>query len=832
MAAGQVSTRPEANSEGPALPRGTTVGRYVVLDQVGAGSMGAVFAAFDQELDRRVALKLMHERGTASESKRSHERLLREAQAMAKLSHPNTVTVLDVGEHTLDGVAFVYLAMEFVRGETLSEWSRTPRPWREVVRVFVEAGRGLAAAHAQALVHCDFKPDNVMLGDDGRVRLMDFGIAEEGGDSDEDGAAAGTPAYMSPEHHLGLARTPQSDQFSYCVALYELLYGRRPFKGNNPAAIGFSVVQGDHVSPPSTSEVPSRVWRVIERGLQRAAPERFPAMDALLDALEDTVSPRSRRRVAAAGALLAVGLTFGGGTLWSKVRAVEAEASCNRASEELRDGWGPVTRQAVLDADPSPEATEHAVPWIDRAVDGWTDARATTCAPTFDDATPPSRTDVLACLDAQRIVIEATIRVLVERRDQVYQPAVTAAAQLPLANACLRPNNARHIATALAEDPALAAAVAEIGARLELAQYDRARSQVDALLGQESAARSKSNHATLLRLSGIVAWRQGRLDDAIGTLEEAYHLAGAAGDSDNAFSAARRLAYVAGVVQKKPDAGLAWTRHANMWLDRMELPEDHLHRGGLLGDEGQIAQTAGDFETAQHKLKLALEILRTRLGETHPQIAIARSNLGNVFQALRDFPAAQEHYEAALAIYEAAFGETHPHVAQALGNLGTVHGSQRHLDAAQAVFERALTIQEATLGDAHPDLAITLNNLGVIYKKKTHFTEAAAFHRRALAIRREALGSEHPAVSQSLLNLAALQKELADYGEASESATQALAIREAALGAEHPELAAPLDLLASIRAKQDRLDESVALYDRALPLWAKRLGDEHPHVVE
>ncbi|MBA3550218.1 MAG: serine/threonine protein kinase, partial [Nannocystis sp.] len=274
----------DAPGQGPNAPaRGTLLGRYSLLRKLGEGGMGVVYSAYDEELDRRVAIKLLRVKDGAGPSAAS--RMLREAQAMAKLSHPNVVQVYDTGE--LSGQ--VFLAMEFVHGQTLREWlhgSETvprpvPRPWRDVLAMYIQAGQGLAAAHAAGLVHRDFKPDNVLVGADGRARVLDFGLAryesaravdpaDDPTDSqdpaaDEDlelssrsrnrsrnpsrrsrpadpqltaaGTTIGTPAYMSPEQHLRAPTAARSDQFSFCVSLYEGLHGERPFAGDTASAL-------------------------------------------------------------------------------------------------------------------------------------------------------------------------------------------------------------------------------------------------------------------------------------------------------------------------------------------------------------------------------------------------------------------------------------------------------------------------------------------------------------------------------------------------------------------------------------------------------------------
>src|SRR5690606_13584986 len=258
------------------LAAGSTVDRFVVLSVIGEGGNGRVYAAYDPELDRQIALKLL-ERGRPASDDSEDARVRREAQALAKITHPNVVTVYDVGQHQ----GRLYLAMEFVSGRTLRAWVRSQRPsWREIVDAIVAAGHGLLAVHEAGLVHRDVKPDNIMIGDDGRVRVMDFGLAREGNepvvtarrDGDElrsatsltrTGALAGTPAYMAPEQHLGQPFDARTDQFALCVSLWELLYGERPFAGANLAALALNVTTGNRRPAPSDSPVPGWLRRAL-----------------------------------------------------------------------------------------------------------------------------------------------------------------------------------------------------------------------------------------------------------------------------------------------------------------------------------------------------------------------------------------------------------------------------------------------------------------------------------------------------------------------------------------------------------------------------------------
>src|SRR6266568_1194931 len=309
--------------EGPAAVAGTAA-RYEVLEPIGTGGMGVVYAARDSKLRRTVALKMLQPAGGEAQASqaRMRERLLREARAMARLSHPNVLAVYDVGE--LDGQ--VFLAMELVQGRTLTAWlGEERRSWREVLDVFLDAARGLAAAHAAGLIHRDFKPDNVLVGEDGRVRVTDFGLASALAPASPVAgskgpvlqpwsapnitcasatAIAGSPAYMAPEQLRGEAVDARADVFSFCVALYEAVYGERPFAGESLTDLEEAIRRGRIHRPRRGNRAPSWLRHALLRGLRHEPGERFQSMDALVDALEKG-RRGARRRVVFAGIVFA-----------------------------------------------------------------------------------------------------------------------------------------------------------------------------------------------------------------------------------------------------------------------------------------------------------------------------------------------------------------------------------------------------------------------------------------------------------------------------------------------------------------------------------------------
>ena len=367
MTAGE-GTRAEADAAdlGEGAPR--KIGPYHVLRPIGRGGMGEVYAAYDERLDRKVALKVLREGTTSAEAR---ARLLREAQALARLTHPAVVTVHDVG--VSDGA--VYLAMEFITGVTLREWlGERPREPAAILAAFIEAGRGLAAAHAVGIVHRDFKPDNVMVDTAGRVHVYDFGLArpigeappsplvrdptaEPTGDVTLTGTILGTPAYMSPEQHLGRPVDARTDVFAFCVALYEALCGQRPFPGVGSAEIAAAVVRAEH-RPPPRGALPAWLHRVLLHGLHVEPERRWASMDALLDALRADPSARRRRAaaIAVAAALipaLVVLVVVAGLRLrerWNQERAESAASARWQLTQARIDALQAAGRDADADA--------------------------------------------------------------------------------------------------------------------------------------------------------------------------------------------------------------------------------------------------------------------------------------------------------------------------------------------------------------------------------------------------------------------------------------------------------------------------------------------------
>ncbi len=881
----------EAPDLGPNVPaRGTLLGRYSLLRKLGEGGMGVVYSAYDEELDRRVAIKLLRMKDGAGPSAAS--RMLREAQAMAKLSHPNVVQVYDTGE--LSGQ--VFLAMEFVQGQTLREWlhgSETtprpvPRPWRDVLAMYIQAGRGLAAAHAAGLVHRDFKPDNVLVGADGRARVLDFGLAryesarpvdsaDEATDSqdpaaDEDiersstsrnpssssrnpssssrsrnpsrrsrpadlqltdaGATIGTPAYMSPEQHLRAPTAPNSDQFSFCVSLYEGLHGERPFAGDTASALRMATLTGRVRDPPAGRKVPAWLRKVLLRGLRVIPDERFPDMDALLLAL--SADPGRARRRWLTGLGIAIGaLTIG--LLIAQRRSAEAELC--QGSEELLAGVWDEARAAEVSAalaatgrgyarDAWPRVQEQLAMYART----WREMHVEVCEATHvRRVQSPRLMDLrIACLHERRAELRAVVDILAGADDRIAERAVQVAAGLRPLTRC-----ADSEALALGRDPpdpATASAVQAVREQLSQVRAEDAAGRFARGLELARAAvlaAERSNHAPV-RAEALL--HRGRMELGAGdyvtaehSLELAYWLAESLGEDATRAEAALRLLHLVGEPRARDHDAMQWGRQAEALLHRLGDPPDL--EAPLRASLGVVHTRFGRYDEAQEALERAIA-LETR--PQHPQLAVYHRDLGNVHYHRGHYPEAEAAYALAITLGEAALGPDHPENARTINNLGEAHRIQGHLEAADRCFTRAIAIWELAFGPDHPMLAPALNGLGTIAFDRRELETAAVHFGRVRALLERAHGPAHPdvgAVTSNLAEILLLQGFLTESQQASE---RALEILSAALGPDHDGLADVHTNLARTLALRGQLEPAALQYARAITLIERAHGHDSP----
>ena len=843
------------------LPRGLGIGRYILLDRLGAGAMGVVYAAFDPDLDRKVALKLLRPRSGGG----SEARLLREAQALAKLAHPNVVTIHDVGTH----VDRVWIAMEFVAGQSLDAWARAkPRRWPELLRALQDAARGVAAAHAAGLVHRDLKPENVMVDRDDRVRVMDFGLAhgrlatilppephdprDPRGPTREDptilsarltqaGAVTGTPAYMAPEQWEGREAEAAADQFGWSVMAWELLHGERPYAGDNLLKLGAAVLAGRRRPPPRGRGVPRWLQRVLIRGLASAPEQRFPDMAALLAALGRA---RARARLRLLGLVLAILAALALVALLARhVDHNQRLAACDAAGATIDELWNDDARArlrvAFLATGVAEAGTtvDKLLPWFDRQVDAWRAARVRVChhADLERDWDPATLDRALWCLDDRRTNLAAQLHQLTAADASAVHRAVPAVARVPVDDRCTdaawllrQPSPPTH-----GRDEIVATRVA-LSRVLSLLFAGKYADAVPAALATRTRAEALAWPPLLADawfVEGTALAAHGAYPGAETALANAYYLAAREDTWSVASDAANKLIHVVGYEQARPAEARAWFRHAEVAAAHAGDPAG-LVAAARLGALATALDLAGDYAESDGLYRQALVLSERALGPDHPEIAQSLNNLGALLLATGGYTEARDLLTRSVAIRGAALGSEHPDLAQSLGNLASVHVALNELATARTLHERALAIKEKALGPTHPAVANTLNNLALVHYHNGAFADARPLHERALAIREQAFGPTHPLVGDSLVNLAVIDHALGDDLAARARYERAIPIFEAALGPDHPDLADALGNLATILAQAGDLVEARSLFERALAIREKALGPAHPRYAD
>ncbi len=824
------------------------IGHFALLGQVGAGGMGSVYAAYDDRLERKVAIKLLH---AAVED---HAQLLREARALARLTHPNVVAVHEVGDHAGE----VFLAMEFVAGETLREVlqarvlrARTGRAggldWRAVVALFVQAGRGLAAAHAAGLIHRDFKPENVIAGDDGRVRVLDFGIVcPQGADAGAPATAAlqdptqrfvGTPAYMAPEQFLRQPATARSDQYSFCVALFEGLYRVRPFAGEDLAALVDAVLHATPAAPPR-ADVPGWLHAIVMRGLSRDPAARWPDMNTLLAELARDPMRTRRRWLLAATACALIGASTAA-TIAVRERQQDL---CAGAGTLLRGVWdGPrraEVRAALLATGASfAGATADAVEReLDDYAARWVQGRVDACEATHvrGEQSPQILDRRMSCLDERRRGLAALVSLLARADPQIAETAVDATGALDGVEPCASP---AWLAAELEppRDEATGRQVEALRERLAAAQtlersgqyaegVTLARAAVDEA---EALAYPPTIVEARLRL-GALEVATGDLALAEADLSAAYWRALAIGHDHAALAASLELAYALAEVEKWPAAGLMLAHQAESWAERLGSPPEQ--QGAVLTMLALAEGARGDFRAARELHARVLAVQRGLHGDDHLTTAVALANFGTILRESGDVKAARDPHEQALVIRQRVLGPDHPDVARSLNSLALVAMDDGDLEGARELFTRSLAVYTRALGPGHIQLAQVHNNLGNLAQRTGDLPGARRELERALEVLEAHHGVDHFQVGQAVGNLGSVLRDLGESAAARQRLTRALQILAATAGEQNPNYGVVLDTLGSLDRDDGAPAQAAEYHRRALAVFEAAFGPAHLNV--
>ncbi|MEM9455218.1 MAG: serine/threonine-protein kinase [Myxococcota bacterium] len=845
-----------------ATERLTSLGRFRVLGRLGRGGMGVVYRAYDPRLDRHVAIKLLLHEGKPDE----YTRLQREAQAMARVSHPNVAAVFETGR----AGSRSFIVMELIDGPPLDQWLQ----WRkrrvdEVLDVFLQAGRALVAAHQAGLVHRDFKPGNVMVGRDGRVRVLDFGLARatvpvtgELGDSGislsivprrlerlwnqpltQTRGLLGTPAYMAPEQLRGQVGTERSDQFSFCVALYEALLGHHPFMDNlDWRAMAYRIIAGEL---PELSHddgaIPLPLQQVLRRGLAQDPQCRFASMEALVQALEHTRPSRRRRRFPLRGAkaMGLVGLLLTGVGLGVIATTGEAEPPCDPEAR-LAEVWGVEQRERVRRSPRSGAASSvdpswaHVTAQLDDYAQQWVVAHERICESMRRPAAVAPTDDLaMRCLERRREELRELVDVLAGPDDIVAGSALTAVGGLLPISLCEASAYLESMVS-LPEDAELAATVAEHRQDLQHAEalhragrFAEALTVIEAVVHDTRSLGYPPLQAEVSMWRGLVEQRLGEASSAEANLEQAYFLAKGVEHRSIAQRAAVELVFVNGTMLGHHDRAHVWARHARSELesggDPVVQARYHEVVGGLLERQGRYAE-------ALESNRRALEARRALLGPTHIEIGRALYNVGVVYFYWGRPEHAAESFEQAADMILRAAGERHPFYAQSLGAWGDCLRLLGRLDEARRHLERAVALLEELGVSKAPSMAEALVALGDVLVAQQELFAADDCYRRALSIHERAGGERDRMAILDRMGRLALTQGRADLAQ--RHFLRALEQGREALGEDDPWLAPALRGLGKVSFRHGAYRKAQVLLRRALGLLERQWGMDDPRVAE
>ncbi|HTV19831.1 MAG TPA: serine/threonine-protein kinase [Polyangiaceae bacterium] len=842
--AGAAPSEPPGPMPAPArleLEPGMAVGRYELVELIGSGGMGSVHRAHDPHLSRDVALKVLHPSHAGLRAGSDYrQRLLREAQALAKLSHPNVVAAFDVG--TYQDVVFV--AMELVQGESLRTWLHSRRGVPELLRVLVAAGRGLVAAHTAGVLHRDFKPANVMVSPDGRVRVVDFGLASSalGGDEPEElepapvaarergtsllageltesGMLMGTPGYIAPERLIGEPADMLADQFSFAVTAFVTLTG-----GSLPPAARDQPL-------PWPREVPRRVRRVVERGLEPDASDRYASVAAMVDALERAGSPRRRTGAVVALGLASAGL-LAGGALWLQTRAPRVTCQVDEGQfGRVWDAERSQALQAAFVATRRPNA-EEAFGLFGARLDAyraaWLAMKHEACEATHVRGEQSEKVLGLrnACLDAKLAGAAALVDAF-SRPDagaidlaagavpDALDECADTAALLGMAEKW--PPSAEARATIARLDSGLA-----VTRSLALAgQWQEARSSSEALLAEARTLGHEPTIARALRMAAFAIYSQARnVDDrrqAERYLREAIPLAARSGDDRLVARTASYLFNILAYAEHRTQEAEAMLPHVealvirggNQPADRLELA---LGQARMLEQRRKVPEAIALFERV-------IELGDGMGGEWRADAANARGAIGDIYLQLENYPEAVRAMQAALTSLEDIFGGHHPRILSALANLALAQ-SKVDSDAAKASVAKMRELAVTLPGDDWRTITIPFLD-GQIDEDRGDCAHALPSYRSALSLFSRTYGAGSTREADVYARIGACLKATGQLPEALLELEHVLTIRREKGDTPNNVARAAYELAQALASRGKAADRAraVALGQEARSLW-------------
>ncbi|MEM7154734.1 MAG: serine/threonine-protein kinase [Myxococcota bacterium] len=749
---------------------GSSIDRYQILQELGAGGFGVVWRAWDPRLERTIAIKLLHDR--IGQDERAAQRLRREAMAAASVSHPNVVSIYDVGVHEQR----VFIAMELVEGGTLSRWAKGEPPLPEILEVFEQVAAGLAAVHEAGFIHRDLKPGNLMRQPSGRVLVMDFGLARISNREDDlsprlgvnldelgeheldgrssltsDGVVMGSPPYMAPEQLTTGEVGPRSDQYAFCVALYELLMGRRPHVDKNLRWLARAKLRQPIDFGNGRFRLPRRLIELLRVGMAPEAAKRHPTMDVVRDELRRIRARLPwRRRLLGAGVALTVvaGISFVGLDARTQRRCDLRDASTaamwnDEARAQVRDGFSQSGLTYAADT------ASRVVPMVDERTRRWEQAYEAVCTghAQADDAAPGLERQ-LRCLNRARSRMAETLGRFREADVGTIRSAIEQVSSWPDVARC---EDAERLRDGAPRDPsqeylALESRVeAWMEKSMDTEEQGASEGSIEAARKALELAQS-GDHPTLqararLRL-GQAFLGAGKPREAREHLSEAAYQAQRHGAHHTAATAAIALVFVAGTDLDDTPAAEQWARHAEASL--AELTDSRSLRAKLEGNLAVVYAVNDDIERALPHFQRSLDETIEADGPASLSAGVCHFNLSLCYQGLNKLDDAASHLQRAMELLDVAVGRQHPRYAQVESAYALLLMFQGNNGLALDEMNGAMEVLRETVGEGHPTFARSQGTRAAILVQLGRLSEAERDFTQALEAYAPVMGEEHP----------------------------------------------------------------------------------------
>lgn len=837
--------------EATALERGATLGRYIVLHPLGQGGMGQVYAAYDPDLDRRVAIKVLKLAAEAPSTLAA--RLRSEGRALARLGHPNVLTVFDVG---MADQRF-FIATELVEGQTVDRWLRETRHWKDVLAVFLDIGNGIAAAHDEGLVHRDIKPGNMMVAADGRALVLDFGIARDAMTSEGEtvaldsldepavgaespgltrpGAVVGTPAFMAPEQWLGGSVSPQADIYSYCLTLHFALYGSFP----EPSPESEKVRRRPLIPPegtPAAGNIPKGLRRLVLSGLFHDPADRPHSMGELIDRLQ-SFRVRDRRlaqRSAIAGLIaLSVGVAW-----WGRQRHVTPCATLGQESAAI---WSAERRSGLADVFRESKSPFAADVWktvaggLDAYAREWSQTAEDWCRAAADGSLSTELYDLRGeCMERRLDELNATVGLLEADPGARVSRAVDMVDGLSPVAECADTRALRAPSPVPTDEPARS--------RLRALRQQQAETRALWLAGdlERSGRQAVENLRQANRLGYWPAIAEAHLQVAkvkdskhdegtADSLVEAALAAAAGSHQQLAAEAFVRLVRVVGLHLQDFDRAASHARQAESALQGLGRPGDLTAR--LWDHQGIVARQRGDYDGALDHLKRSLDWKVEAYGDDHHQVAQTLLRLGGVYDDLDDHGAAERLVNRALRIQLVRLGPRHPTVAEIYSRLGTLARESNDLNRALENHEKAMAIHREVFGEQSGRFAQSLTYLGELQALRGEQKAAEASFARAESLMVETYEADSYSLVVFYATMGSAWTEAGRDREAVAPLRRALEILSTKLGDDHDRVGVLRFNLATVHLRLGEFPQAVEDFAAAAEIWRHSVGPRHPRIA-